>query len=124
MYGTPWYTLVHALPPTRLLLPLQNRTLTYQCTMVHPGTPSSTYKTSTFANPYSDIPECTIHVDIHYSSSVFVTTVFLKMDPRVRNMVMYRDSEKLKLYLICKKMLHFVRFHFMVILTNSVFVLQ
>ena len=66
----------------------------------------------------------TIHVDIHYTSPVFVTTVFLKMDPRVRNMVMYRDSEKLKLNLIFKKGGNFVGFHYMVMFTNSVSVLQ
>ena len=58
------------------------------CT-VHPGTRFSTYQTaSTVAKPYSDIAECTIHVDIHHTSTVFVTTVFLNMDFRVRNMVM------------------------------------
>ena len=57
--------------------------------MVHPGTSSSTYKTaSTVAKPYSDIPEGTIHLDIYYTSPVFVTTVFLNMDPRVPNVVM------------------------------------
>ena len=56
--------------------------------MVHPGTRSSTYQTaSTVAKPYSDIAECTIYVDIHCTSPLFVRTVFLNMDVWFPNMI-------------------------------------
>jgi hypothetical protein len=51
----------NALPPTGLLLPVQNRA---------------------GAKPYCDEPGCTIHVDIWYTVPVLVTTVFLKMSPK------------------------------------------
>jgi len=37
------------------------------------------------AKPQHDEPGCTIHVGIHYTVPVLVTTVFLKISPRVRN---------------------------------------
>jgi hypothetical protein len=42
------------------------------------------------AKPYFDEPRCTMRVDIHvyYSVTALVTTVFLKMDARVRNTYM------------------------------------
>jgi hypothetical protein len=39
--------------------------------------------------PYFDEPGCNIHADIHYTVPVLVTTVFLKMSPRV-NMYMWK----------------------------------
>jgi len=40
------------------------------------------------AQPYYDKPGCTVHVDIHYTVPVLVTTVFLKTSPSVWNMYM------------------------------------
>ena len=37
------------------------------------------------AKSYFDEPRCTIHVDVYYTVPVLVTAVFLKMNPRVRN---------------------------------------
>jgi hypothetical protein len=43
-----------------------------------------TYKTaSTVAYSCSEIPVCTIHVDIYYTVPVLVTAVFLKISTRV-----------------------------------------
>ena len=35
-------------------------------------------------------PRCTIHVDVYYTVPVLVTAVFLKMNPRVRNVYMWK----------------------------------
>ena len=41
-----------------------------------------------FSITISDVPGCTIHVDICYTVPVLITTVFLKMSPQVQNMYM------------------------------------
>ena len=40
----------------------------------------------------SDIPGCTICVDICYNIPLLITTVFLKISPQVQNMYMWRIS--------------------------------
>ena len=37
------------------------------------------------AQPYSDVPDCTIPADLYCTVPALVTTVFLKMSSRVRN---------------------------------------
>jgi hypothetical protein len=46
-----------------------------------------TYKTvSTIEHSHPEIPGCTLHVDIYCAVPVLITTVFLKLNPRARNM--------------------------------------
>ena len=49
---------------------------------------------STIVKPYFDEPVCTVQVDVYFTLPVLVTSVFLKMSPRVRN-VHVEDTVKL-----------------------------
>jgi hypothetical protein len=50
---------------------------------VHPGSLKYGFATE---EAVIDEPGCTIHVDIYYTVPVFVTSVFLKINPRVQIM--------------------------------------
>ena len=46
-----------------------------------------------FSKSYSDVPGCSIHIDIFFTVPVLVTTVFLKMKP-VKIKIKLRKSNK------------------------------